>query len=222
VQPGAELGPGTADDDVAAAHHVAPVRDLQCQPYVLLDQDDRAALVGGRPDGSQQPAHHQRGQPHGQLVDQQDPRLAGQGPGQRQHLLLTAGQQAAADVQPLTQLGEQRQGSRDADTADPEVLGRRHPHEDGLLLGDEADPLAGPPEQRVGGVLPVQPDLTAHRRQLPGHDEQAGRLAGPVGTQQRDHFTRVDLDVQAVHDGLRAIASRDPPALQNGRRGQSW
>ena len=103
------------------------------------------------------PVDDKRGETHRQLVGEQDARLAGERPGQRQHLLLAARQQAAAYVEAPLELGEQleRLGYVDAATC---RLSRGHAHEDRLLLGDVRESHAG----RAGAAAPSWPGRRTH------------------------------------------------------------
>jgi hypothetical protein len=52
--------------------------------------------------------------------------------------------------------------------------------------------------------MACHPHLPAVRADQRGHDLHGGRLAGAVGTQQRERCSASDLQVDAVEDGLAA------------------
>src|SRR5207248_1137538 len=77
-------------DDVGAVGQ--PAREL----HVLLGQYDGEAVALERGDGVAEPADDDRRQALGGLVEQHHPGLGQQRPGDRQHLLLTAGEPSRA------------------------------------------------------------------------------------------------------------------------------
>ena len=84
--------------------HVAAVRDLEHPLDVLLDDEDAGPALGGEPpDHREQVVEHDRGQAERELVEQQQLLAADQHPGQRQHLLLAAREQAGPAVVQLSQ-----------------------------------------------------------------------------------------------------------------------
>ena len=112
---------------LAVGEHDGRVGDAERELHVLLDQDDRrAGLVGDPPDDRQQRLDDHRGETHRQLVDEQHLRPLHQRSTDRELLLLTAGEQAGVDLEPLRQPGEQVVDLLDA----------------GLVLGGEPQPDA--------------------------------------------------------------------------------
>ena len=89
-----ELGSWAFEHDAPAAQHVCAIGRVEDPADVLLDHEDADASSGGGQDGLEHPVHHDRCQPERQLVHEQDLRLGGQGPSDRQHLLLPPGEQA--------------------------------------------------------------------------------------------------------------------------------
>ena len=81
---------GAAQGDGAPIHHVHPIGDAQRLSDVLLDEEDADAFVGHVADAGEEPVHDERREAEGQLVGEQHPRVATEGSGQRQHLLLAA------------------------------------------------------------------------------------------------------------------------------------
>src|SRR3984885_9376871 len=89
---GARLGGLAAPHQAAAAQHVAVVRDGQGAADELLDEDNGNAQFDDALQAREHLLDDQRGQAEGDLVGDQQPRLAGEDPSERQYLLLAAGQ----------------------------------------------------------------------------------------------------------------------------------
>jgi len=86
---------------------------------VLLDHDDgRTGGVGSGAHRLEQSLHDERRKPERELVRQEDLRPASEGPGEREHLLLSSRQQSSPHVDPGLELGEQAQ--RDSRLGTPE------------------------------------------------------------------------------------------------------
>ena len=85
-----KLGGGARIDDAAVIEHIGAVGDRDCGAHILLDQEDRNALLARRHDDPKHLLHDQRRQALRRLVKDQQPRIEDQGPGDRQHLLLAA------------------------------------------------------------------------------------------------------------------------------------
>ena len=106
-------------DDDTVVEQIEAVGDRQRPADLLLDQEHGEALLVGRPaQGAEQALDHLGSKPEGELVDQQRPRAGGQGPSQREDLLLAAREQAGGPVEMVGELGEV--GQRAIDAARPE------------------------------------------------------------------------------------------------------
>ena len=70
------------------------VGDIQRKLAILLDQNDRLALVFQTPDGSADLSDDQRRQAFRWFVEQKHPRISHQGSSDRQHLLFAPGKRA--------------------------------------------------------------------------------------------------------------------------------
>ena len=140
----------------------------------LLDQDDGDVLGGHQlADQLVELGHHQRGQPHGDLVQQQQLGVGVEGPGDGQHLLFAPGEPAGqlpvalaedgeAGVALLLQLGHLHGPTPEG--VHEEVLGHRQVGEDGPAFGDGADPPTGQLlRRRLPDLLAVQPDASRRR-----------------------------------------------------------
>jgi hypothetical protein len=150
-----------------------------------------------------------RRQAQRRFVEQQHARLGHQAAGDRQHLLLAAGQQAGALLQPLAQAREARSMSS---TCASRPAGCRNAPRRRLsapiVPGTPGGPRAPAPGRaarcarrqrrrvraRPGGCRP-------DRAMQAGQRAHQGRLAGAVGAQQRDEFAGAHLQVDAVQHG---------------------
>jgi hypothetical protein len=123
----------------------------QRRGHELLDEQDGHALP--RQVGNQfvELGHDQRGQAHGQLVEQQHPGVGDQCPRDCQHLLLTAGQGSGHLPPPFLQAGEGGVGlllhvlERDPAAVGPDaqVLAYVQIGEDPPSLGNRAQTVTG-------------------------------------------------------------------------------
>jgi hypothetical protein len=191
----------------ALVHDAHPVRHGQGFLLVVGDEQGGGAQpLLQRADPLAQLQPHlgvQRGQ---RLVEQQHPGLDGQRPGQRDALLLAAGQL----VRVLPGLGSQPDHIQQvagplapagpADLAHPEpeghVVQRGHVREQAVALEHHAHvPLGG---RHRGDVLAVDQDRPGIGGLEAGHDAQGGGLAAAGRSEQRDELARRHLDGQPV------------------------
>src|SRR5438128_9388488 len=194
-----ERARGALPDDRAVADHVRPVRERERQVGVLLDQQDRRRA----PQLAQHGPHHlhdRRRQTLEGLVEQQEVHVAHERAGDRQELELTARQGRAAGVPEGQELGECREDALDGPARgtparDREVLEDREVREDPPPLRHEADPaprdLLGRPARHVGGPVGDPP---VARRDDAGNRRERGRLARAVPAEERDEFSREDVE----------------------------
>ncbi len=212
-------------DDLALLDDIVPVRDRLGEAEVLLHQDDGEPLLLQLGDGAADLLDDDRGEALGRLVEQQQMRPRAQDAGDRQHLLLAAGELGALASQPLLHVREERE---DALQRQPALahLGRQHQvllHREGgidpPLLGHEAEP-------EPGDGARGQPDRLGalhHHRALAladhAHDRLQSRgLAGAVAAQQRHHLARRHVEVDAVKDMGFPVPGLEPAHLQQRRR----
>src|SRR5450759_2277518 len=103
-----------------------------------------------------------------------------------------------------------------------EVLTYAQRLEDVLELRHITDALPRQLGQRQARhVLPVQLDPAAHQSGDAENRLQQRALAGSVGADNRDDLTRLDVDVDVVHDRSIAVAGRQTANRQRGSRGCS-
>src|SRR5262245_60445860 len=102
-----ELGGGTAPDDSPLLEDVVRVRDARERRHVLVDQQDRLPSRLERLDAAPDLRAHERRQPLGRLVQNEQARIRHQRAADREHLLLTAGERAAEAPRAGSQLRKQ-------------------------------------------------------------------------------------------------------------------
>src|SRR5438445_3242779 len=129
--------------DAAGLHHVAVLRVLQRHCRILLGQQHRDLLLAIEPaDDLEDLGHQQRGQAHRRLVEQHQPRMGHQGPPDRQHLLLAAGDVAGPDPAPLDQAREVRVHAVEVASAGGAVAPRVGTGQEILLDGEMLEDVA--------------------------------------------------------------------------------
>ena len=136
---------------------------------------------------------------------------------EREHLLLTAGQQRDSAVEVRLELREQLDDRVRRRAEDPDVLGDGHPHEHGLASVTSARPARA---RWCSGAL-VCRDRGSHRaaerRELAGQREDRRRLAGAVRSEQRDDLARANLEVDVADDVDVAVAGDEALGRERAR-----
>ena len=190
-------------DDLAADDDRHPIGEDLGLVHVVGGEEDRLAQrpqVGDHVPGS---AASRRVEPGRRLVEEEQLRVADQRQGDVEAALLAAGEPRHAS---LGLLLEADQADRLGDVARGAVVAGEqlerlpdgelgsHPG----LLEDDPDPLAP-----VGGrLLGIDSE---HRRLASGplavslEHLDRGRLAGPVGAEEREHLAAVHLEIDAAH-----------------------
>src|SRR6185295_6355928 len=120
-----QVARGPGQDHVARLEHVAAVGDRQRLEGVLLDQQDRRALLVDLLDRREHLLDEDRREAERGLVEQQQSRLGHERPPDRKHLLLAAGQRPALLGDPLAETGEERQDAVDVGLDRLEIAGER-------------------------------------------------------------------------------------------------
>src|SRR4051812_16791230 len=154
---GREVGGRAFDRNLSPLHDDRAVGGLQRKPRVLLDEDDRRALLSNLRDGVEDGAHDERRKPERGLVEQQHLRPAHQRTGEREHLLLAAGKGARSLPTPLGQRGEEVEPPGEVVPyvpvaagmgADEQVVLDGELGEDAAAFGHERDPSVDEPVRR--------------------------------------------------------------------------
>ena len=172
-------------------HDVTPVGDGQRAAGVLLDEQDRHPRLVDGLDLLEEGGDDHRGQAQRRLVEQHQPRLGHQPPGDGQHLALAAAQRArslagalAQNGKPLADLFDALRDEPGSTTIGPhlQVLPHRQRGEDAALLGDVGQSVRDQPVGFPRG------DFAALEQDVPGHDAgqaedalQRRRFPGAVG-----------------------------------------
>jgi len=157
------------------------------------------------------------------LVQQQHRGVEDQRPGQRDPLLLAAGQLGrAAPLQPLELDQGQRLGDPAAGLgpgqvleaeAEGDVVGHVQEREQGVALEDGVD--LAPVGRGADHVDPVEQDAPVGRLLEPGDQPQGGRLAAARGAEQGEELAPGHLQVDGVNGGdvLEPFDQPDQPDL---------
>jgi hypothetical protein len=217
----------------AAAHHDRLVAGVEDRLQALID-DDRGQAAPAQP--LQQVDHlvdDLRGEALGRFVEQQQPGLAQQRAGDREHLRLATGEATAGRPGAFGQSRKHLQHvvQRPAPFAgavqtlgDAQVLHHREAAEDALAIQHERD--AGL-RDRVGGpgsdVDAVQHDLAAEGPHRPRDRLEQRGLADAIAAEHADELARSDAQAHALQDVELRVAGRHlaqlkHDALPSGRR----
>src|SRR6266568_2139627 len=197
---GVQLGVGELVHDLSVLHDVIAVRDRRCEAKILLDQENGEAPGLERADGLADLLDDDRRETLGRLVEQQQPRAGAQDAGDRQHLLLAAGELGALAAQALLEIGKQREDRLDGKSArldlrrQQQILLHIEARENAALLRAKRDPGAGDLVRGAADQLAVLEPHRALTLADDAHDGfERGGLAGAVAAQQRHHFAREHL-----------------------------
>lgn len=181
---------------------------------VLLDQQHRHPVgLDFAQDVAELP-HEQRGQPLGRLVAQQHVGSHAQDPGDRENLLLAAGEPGSRKTPALLQDAERLvdplQGPRIAadNRRQHQVLLDRQGRVDAAVVGDVAEARAGTllrclPLQRARGAFEADP--ARHLAVQTHHTAQQRGLPRPVTADQRHDLARGHLDRDLAQDSGLAV-----------------
>ena len=157
-----------------------------------------------------------RRQAGGGFVQHQQPRTPHQALRDREHLLLPAGERAAALVTFLRDFRKERQGfldpagafaARHVVTGDQKIVGDGNLREHAMALDHMHQ--AGAPRlarRRVGHVAAVEAHMPRIDRQQSRQRAQQRGLARAVGAEQGNHLAGRDLDVDAMQHADLAVA----------------
>ena len=194
-------------DDPAAAHDGDRVGEGECLLLIVGDEQRRGA---GGPQGLADLAAHLRAQAGVErvegLVEQDQPGLPGERPGERHALLLAAGElmgQAAAEpveVDQRQQLLDPAAAPLGARQAEADVGGDVEVGEEGALLGHEADLAAL--RRQVGALVAEHLGAEPHRAGFgaleAAEQAQQGGLAAARRAEDGGQAPGGDLEVEAA------------------------
>jgi hypothetical protein len=221
---GLQIGGGAGEADLALLQDVDAVGERHHELQVLLGQHDREARGLELGDALAQLLDDQWRQALRRLVEQQELGIAHQRAGDGQHLLLAAGQHAAAAVADLGQVGKEREhlllapgrAAVGADAAgDIEILPHRELGEDAPVFRHEADAEPTDAVRAHMGDVAALPHHTSAAGRREAHDRAHGRgLAHAIAPDQGDAFAGVYLQRDAEQHLAQAIGSVDALYLQ--------
>src|SRR5262249_3434825 len=117
LQVGFQLRIGELFDHAAVLHNVVSVGDRRGETEILFHQQYGKALLLERPNGAADLLDDHRREPFGRLVEQQEAGAGAQDAGDRQHLLLAAGEFGALAAQALVQIRKQQENRRQIEAA---------------------------------------------------------------------------------------------------------
>src|SRR5215470_7960881 len=168
---------------------------------VLLDDHNREAFAHDRRKARINVAHDDWSEAEADLVTEEEFGVGHQRAPERDHLLLSAGQRRARHATTFGQNGKElvdtldrpRTGSAQL-TADQQIFFDRERRKQAPPLGDKRDAAC---DHDVGGRiadrLVVEYDGVASRAHCTGNASQQRAFAGPVGANDGDHLTDLDL-----------------------------
>ena len=234
--PAEEDGPG----EVAALEQLAGVA---LEPHrALLEEHGAAAQLGGEverlldehardaggvdvADDVEQLADDRRRQAERELVDAEQPRVDEQRLGDRELLLLAAGQRCRPRLPRRGRSCGNRSSSRsiravelvaDGEAAELEVLADGEVGEHGLAAHHQRRRPAGSRSSAGTPVTswPSRVTVPERRRLEPGEHAQHRRLAGAVGAEQAEDLARLDVERHAEQHRHRAVGEVDVVAAR--------
>src|SRR6266540_1124283 len=228
------LGRHPVRDLLAEVDDGDPVGHLLDEPHVVLDEEDREPVRAPQPLQELDEALLLDGvEPGGGLVEEQELRVARQRPGDLDQPLVAIGEVLHDEVRAVREPHEPerrqgalaqrrvpgREGIAVALRHDHHVLERREGGEQSDVLERAAEAAAGALVRRPAGhVLSVEDDPPRGRPVDAVQDVEDGRLARPVGTDERVDGAAGDLDVHAGHRLHAAEVLPDLAQVQDGRR----
>src|SRR6266850_2245178 len=202
-----ELDRAAAPDYPAFLQHIVYFRDAGQRLHVLVDDENRQPFGLQPLDRAVDFRPHQRREPLGRLVEDQQPRIGHQSPADGEHLLLTARQLVAVIVLAFPQLTEEFINPFQRPRVLPaaaigrggeEVFTHRQIGKHLAAFWDQADSCLGnavrgqPPERPI-----FQHNLSALRLD-DSHDRAHGRgLAHSVASEQGDHLLGFNFEVHS-------------------------
>ena len=207
------------------------MRQFERVECILLHQEDAEPLLAIKSlDGPEYLTRDERRQPQRRLIQEQQPRAPHQGAGDRQHLLLAAGEGAAALVDTLLepwkqlkhafQVGLKMLGICQAG-ADLQVLEHAHAQENAPAFRRLRDSQGC---DLVGGhsrdVAPGKRNAAFARARIAEDRHHQCRLAGTVGADQCHDLAVADFEVDAPQRGDIAVVGLDAANREKRRAHQ--
>jgi len=210
-----DLGPRPLEDNLPSLHRVDAIGDLERLTHVLFDEQyAHSTIIRRLAQRVKEALDDQWRQTQGELIGQQQPRLATQRSREREHLLLTARQEARGSTHEGLKLRKKFDRPTARDAGKPEVVGGGQAHEDRSLLSHERE---ASPRAQVQGILrrlTVDEDRTSQSRQVAGEGEQRRRLPRAVRPHEGRDLTFADKEIEVTDDCHTSISRGQPSALE--------
>src|SRR5581483_2771529 len=201
--------------DMAVAHDVETMRNIQRDRQLLLDEQNRYAARRNALEQAAHQLHHLRRQALGRLVHHDQFRIAHERAADGEHLLFAARQHAARRVDALAQHRKKVEHvlHRPASVAlagldaESEILAHGQPREDVAIFRNVTDSLVRDPVRRQtvdAFILEADDAVRMHF----AHDGLDGRRAsGPVAPEQAHDLALADPKGDALQDMALAVVS---------------
>ena len=216
------------EHQAAGLQQIAVAGEREGQHRVLLHEDDRYAQRVDLPDDLADLGRHDRREPHRRLVEQQELRPRHERAGDREHLLLAAGERAGALASALLQDGKVlvdhrerlgRVGLAPAEVrAHLQILEHGHLGEEPSSFRYVRDPEAHDLVRRQAeNRRLLEMDVAAAGSDEPAERAKARRLARAVRADQADDRARRNVERDALHGFHRAVANAEVLNLEHAR-----
>ena len=186
------------------------IADLEQRPHLLVDDQRCRSFPAQLAQRAPDLLTHQRRQPLGRSVEDDQRRVGEQGARDAQHLLLAAGELRAKVFEPFADAGKKRQHAlhrpRTGPRGDEKIFPRSQRGKDAAPFRHQRDALARDPVRR-----PPRDRSAAHahlagaRRREAERAADGGRLAHAVATHQRDGLAGGNGKIHAVQDMAVAV-----------------
>src|SRR3954447_5190256 len=215
----AQRGRVVAEHHLAGLQHVTAIRDAEREVRVLLDEQDRRALLVDLGDRLVDPLHQDRRDAHRRLVEEQQLGVGHQRAPDGEHLLLAARHRARLLLLALLETREQLEDTVHVVVharvaaqvgAEVEVLAHGHALEAVPSLRRLRDPEPDDVlRSRLGDLLAVEADRALARRRQPGDRAERRGLARSVRADQGDDLALLHRQRDALDGGDVAVVGVD-------------
>src|SRR5712691_976301 len=203
-----ESARGTGQRNATVLHDESTIRERECVQNVLLDQNDRDALLANGLQRREDFAHQQRRKPECRLIEQEQSWPRHQSAANRAHLLLTARQRSRFLACPFFEDRKHREDVLQRLTTHTSSGWRVRPHVQVLENRHRRPQLArfgnqdhSPLDHLVWGglchVSSIEHNSATTRFEQPRHASQSRRFSGAVRADQCDDLALRDVEGHA-------------------------
>src|SRR6267143_3617219 len=209
-----------AEDHASGLQDVRMVGDVERHVRVLLDEEHGRTGGADLADDTEDLLDQHRREAKGWLVEQEQSWPGHEGPSDGEHLLLAAAEGSGPLLQPLAQAREILEHARRILARGAEIASRVPTEQQILAHGQLGEDLPSfghlndtHANQAVGArsvdAPTVELDRATRRPEETGDHPQRGRLAGAVGSEQRDDAPLGDLETDAVQGADAPVVGLD-------------